>query len=425
MLNEIDTPLYALNGNRWYCITLWDTSIKNIENLKNIYKNLSLENARNPKKAFIQYMIFQIEITTTTNKEHLQMFIQYSNSIKGKTLCETKLQQQPKKYWFQQSRGTADQARDYCSWDKYPTNIHHDFYNTSNKKINNLRLQLKSTQKRKPDTEIFEFGQLNTKKGYRSDIHKYQTMIKEGATLSDIQEELPHMYLKYNKSIKEMLFNQYCIKQKINLQQRIKKILIKPYAYQAEILKIAQTAPEMDTRKIYWIHDEDMEDNIDTAGSHGKSSIKNYLYAFENAIQIKISKTADVVHSIKNHITENGVSKIIVFDFERNEKDYVNYTLFVQLLDSVITSYKFESGSFCLPPLHVFAFANFRPIIKDKITKKYNISPNRYQIYSIQKNQKIDNKNKKNMDFIMTLENTEIIMKRQNKELINLLDYKN
>lgn len=116
----------------------------------------------------LRYAIWQIEIGEKGETEHIQMYLNFTESIRFKKL---------KEYFpsahFEEAKGTGQQCKEYCS--KVETRV------------------------RGP----YEFGTF-TEERARTDYQGFFEMIKQGASNMEIKEVYPHLYLRECNKIDKM-----------------------------------------------------------------------------------------------------------------------------------------------------------------------------------------------------------------------------
>lgn len=140
-----------------------------------------------------------------------------------------------------------------------------------------------------------------------------------------------------------------------------KNVVWKPW--QAEILKIVESEPDIRTINWYW----------EETGNVGKTFLCNYICAKYDII-ICDGKKDNVFNQVNIMINEKKLRpKGIILDIPRTSYDYVNYGVIEKLKDRVIYSGKYEGGQIFLPRMFVVCFANERPH-EDALSKdRWNI----------------------------------------------------
>ena len=150
-------------------------------NTANFKKWKSLEDVR------VRYLVYQMEVTPTTNKLHIQAYIELYEQVRLTKLKEILGDSQ---LHAEKRKGTREMARDYCKKDegayfqaKYPQ------WNDKGGRISG--------------TDVVEVGLWNKRPGERTDLLKVKDLIAAGASELDILEECPRQYLKYSGHIQK------------------------------------------------------------------------------------------------------------------------------------------------------------------------------------------------------------------------------
>lgn len=122
-----------------------------------------------------RYLIYQGEVCPETKRQHLQGYAEFSKPVSRKVLqglvgdntchCEV-------------ARGTREQARDYCK-----------------------------DRSKQTFTEVFESGNWESGgQGTRNDLEGATNYIKANRPLRDVAQDMPTVYVKYHKGLKELDF---------------------------------------------------------------------------------------------------------------------------------------------------------------------------------------------------------------------------
>ncbi len=124
----------------------------------------------------IKFLVFQQEAAPTTGTHHVQGFVAMSQQKRANQLGVL-FKTQPEA--FQSTRfGTASQNRGYCTDD----------------------------DKRLADHEPFEHGEMPGGRGKRNDLEKACDILKEGRGTKRLQEEMPHVYIKFHAGFDKQAF---------------------------------------------------------------------------------------------------------------------------------------------------------------------------------------------------------------------------
>jgi len=262
-----------------------------------------------------KYYIFQREIGASGTK-HIQGFIQFENP-RALGPLKTKF---PRAH-FESRRGTPEQARDYC----------------------------RKNDSREKDCTPVEWGVFKGTKsggGKRTDIEAFQEAVQEGASWDDLVENHGMFIAKYPGYV-GIYRGKHAKRTKLvgdlrPWQNWLKELVDK----------------EADTRSIFWFYDE--------AGGNGKSWMTKWLRQERNAFSSTGGKKADVAYAY-------NYEKIIIFDFARRQKEFVNYEVMEDLKNGRITSGKYQSVTKEFDHPHVLVFANFKPDMSAWTKDRYHI----------------------------------------------------
>lgn len=127
----------------------------------------------------------------------------------------------------------------------------------------------------------------------------------------------------------------------------------KPFEWQAQIIDFLKK-PCTDDRTVHWIYDD--------IGGNGKSQLTNYLLANHKAFLVNAGKTTDIAHAYDNE-------PIVIFDLPRDTEEYCPYRAIEGFKDGRFFSPKYDSCMKRFIPPHVIVFANYRPIVKGKLSE--------------------------------------------------------
>lgn len=283
-------------------------------------------------KAIISYIIIQGELCKD-GKQHIQGFCQFTGQ---KRMSQIKKHFNDNTLHIEETRGTPEQARDYCTEQK--NGVWHTYE---------------------------EYGEIDTTRvrGRRTDLIELKQRIIDGETINQITIEttdnkLQHLLLQYNRGLKEL---EYIVKQK-SIKQRILEQYdnTKWNKLQQKILNIIDEQTDNDTRTINWIYDEQ--------GNTGKSYLAKYLLATKDIYYITGGKQNDILYGY------NGQS-IIIYDLARTYADNLEhiYTTLENFKNGMYLSTKYETQQRIFNIPTILVLANFKPN-KDKLSKdRWNI----------------------------------------------------
>lgn len=204
----------------------------------------------------------------------------------------------------------------------------------------------------KDDRDVVEFG-TPKKQGCRTDLLAMYEDIKAGLKDYDLQEKHPVTYAKYYQAADRLRQN---LKQHESVE-RIRKEMstVKLRKWQKEALKSLDTQTD---RHVDWI--------VDPVGGKGKSTLAKWLLLNRGAFYVQGGKTADIAHAY-------DYEDIVVFDFTRSQRQYVNYTTIESFKTGLIFSPKYESTTKIFGSCKVICFANWAPDIDEMSADRWRI----------------------------------------------------
>jgi len=118
------------------------------------------------------------------------------------------------------------------------------------------------------------------------------------------------------------------------------------FGWQAGVMEMLDDPQGPHDRQILWIYDP--------FGDSGKTYLARYLRQERGAFYCNGGKGADICYA---YDCEN----IVVFDYVRDAKDFVNYGVIEQIKNGILTSTKYESRTKIFAPPHVIVMSNFMP----------------------------------------------------------------
>lgn len=123
--------------------------------------------------------------------------------------------------------------------------------------------------------------------------------------------------------------------------------------WQLKLINLVKETP--DSRKIFWVYDED--------GCKGKTTLAKYLVdTYPNKVLYMNGKAADVKYGVQEFLqNKKNNLKIALFGFPRTKENYVSYEAIEEVKDGIFFSTKYESGMVRYNIPHVIVLANFEP----------------------------------------------------------------
>lgn len=199
------------------------------------------------------------------------------------------------------------------------------------------------------------FGEKSKGSGSRSDLDAVVKFIQSGATKRQAYEAFPDEAAKYPRFFEAHL--------KWAMEDNVEKLLTFEPKYQWQTMVVDYLDAAVEEREILWIFDD--------IGKHGKSFMSKWMVDAKGAFYCSGGKGVDLLYAY-------GGEPLVVFDYARDSKEYVNYGVMEQLKNGILFSAKYESGMkrFNIPKLIVMA--NFLP-------DRTKFSRDRYKVYDISK----------------------------------------
>lgn len=150
--------------SRHWCFTSYNTDLFTSVEATNYFKNW--QNLR------INYLVYQLEQCPTTQREHIQGYVEFSVPCR---IPHAKGQLRDPQAHLERRKGTRQQAIDYCKKDE--------------------------TRRQGP----WEYGNPRNRQGARNDLYGACELLKSTHNLKDICDETPELFVKYHKGFKELL----------------------------------------------------------------------------------------------------------------------------------------------------------------------------------------------------------------------------
>lgn len=279
-------------------------------------------------KSPIQYIITQGELTKDL-KQHIQGYAQFTRK---QTLKQIKTFFQDNTLHIEESRGTPEQASNYCK------EIKNGIFRT-----------------------FIEYGEMK-QPGKRTDILHFRNMITEGQTLKNIlrtsqEPKIIQLIAQYGKQFKELekTIYQETVKESFKIQYI--NTIWKPY--QQKILDIIIQEP--DIRQVHWIYDK--------YGNSGKFYLARYINITHDTYYITAGKQTDILYGYDNQ-------PIIIYDLARTQADNLDhiYTTIEQFKNGMYLSTKYETVQKIFKIPHIIILANFKPDTSKLSQDRWNIT---------------------------------------------------
>lgn len=255
----------------------------------------------------VQYIVCQKEICATTEKVHLQGYVEFTvhkrlNEVK-KVLLDHTVHLEPR-------QGSQAQAIAYCQ-------------------------KLESRQ-----DGPWEIGTPKTQ-GKRSDWERVRDDFLNGMSLEDSVLKYPDLFGRYSGGFRAM---HSVIQQKLAIDG-IDVENVELRTWQKELDKYV-SENKQGPRKIRWY--------VDLKGNTGKSWWSRYAIKKHKAFYTTNAKTADISFAY-------SMQPVVVFDLARTTEDRVNYGVMEMLKNGLLFSAKYASTLKIFKQPTVIVMSNFHP----------------------------------------------------------------
>lgn len=274
-------------------------------------------------KQFVKLMVYQYENCPTTNKLHIQGYVEFKKQMSFKQIKDLL----GKRAHIERRWGTRDSCIKYCLKDN-SRNVNYDQH---------------------------IYGQIESSQGKRNDIDDFTREMKENGINSAIKH-YPEVYVRYHGGFDKLnkLYKENKAQKEIKEQFKESKLR----KWQKETINILS---KQNDRQILWIYDK--------AGNNGKTYLAKYLVANNKAFYVMNGKSKDIAHAYNRE-------SVVCFDFSRSQEDHINYGILEQLKNGMLFSSKYDSHTKIMAPPFIICFANFMP----DVTK---LSIDRWQIIEL------------------------------------------
>lgn len=281
-----------------------------------------------------QYLIYQKE-KGEEGTIHYQGYVVFKNQKRLDSI--KKMSQGASKYHLEKRLGTHTEAKTYCQ--------------------------------KQDDTFLegpWEFGddtEIPDASGSRNDLKKIKRKIEEGQTVIELMKQDDHVgslaryykyFEKYEKELKgEAAYNEFLKDTPTELRE-----------WQKDAVDDLESQND---RMVDWY--------VDLIGGKGKTSLAKWLMVHKNAFYCRGGKIADIAYAY-------NYEEIVIFDFTRESKEFINYSVIESMKDGLLWSPKYESKMMKFSSRKVIVFSNFEPHV-DVEGMEDKISKNRLNIYPI------------------------------------------
>lgn len=268
-----------------------------------------------------RYLIYQKEKCPKTGKLHYQGYVYLKNRKRKVTLCNASPKNEEGKclVWYTERRGTHTEAKTYSD---------------------------------KADSYVdgpWEFGSdegIPDKARARTDLDTIKRRLDEGEKVEDLYTENDNFLAlaRYGRFFKEYeRFIAQLANDKV-LKEEVEAMELRPWQQEA-----VERLDTQQKRIIHWYYDE--------RGDAGKTELCKWLYYKKNAFISYGGKNADIAQSY-------GYQKIVVFNFTREKREMVNYSIIESFNDGFVFLSKWDSKMLVLPTVKIVVFADFMPEVE-------------------------------------------------------------
>jgi len=266
--------------------------------------NPSLESIDWP--AYVSYGVYQLE-RGDNGTLHWQGYAELSSPQ-----LLTRLKKWLPTAHFEKRMGTDVQARDYC-------------------------MKADDTYVAGP-WEHGTFVPAANTQGQRTDLEAFVAAVDGGASRRELFREHAGVAARHPRYVEAMLqFRQADSAPKLPPFKAM-------YGWQEGVMDMLGDPPH--DRQILWV--------FDAFGNSGKTYLARYLRQERGAFYCNGGKGIDICYAY-------DCEPIVIFDYVRDAKDFVNYGVIEQIKNGILTSSKYESRTKIFATPHVMVFANFAP----------------------------------------------------------------
>lgn len=266
----------------------------------------------------VTFIVAGEEYGEKENRRHYQIYVEFDKQMYNKGLRNVFKVEEGESFHAENRKGNMKQASEYCM----------------------------------KDDKYVQYGE--PKKKDRDDFEELFIKVKEGMSNYDLLIENPSNAKERNsiKFMREAIAEE---KGKIRLIRMKKKYDKKLQRWQKRAIKLILNQND---REILWIYDK--------VGNMGKTWLGMHMKLNYDACICRNGKSNDIAHMY-------DYEEIVLFDFTRNIKEYINYAILEQMKDGVIMASKYESKMKYCPDVKICVFANFMPDIEAMSIDRWNI----------------------------------------------------
>lgn len=291
-----------MNGNaRHWCFTLNNYTDDDVRRLSCLHDKM-------------QYILFAKEIGTDNGTPHLQGFVTFRSKLRG-TAVKCILSERAH---VEVAINIAASIQ-YC---KKPTTA---------------------------TSDIFEFGEITSRKGKRTDMDEFKLDVKNGVhAMRELRERHSEIFAKYPRFCKEYVQD--------NVE--IKRDTYPYYKWQADLNH--SLLLEVNDREIIFV--------VDYVGNSGKSWFAHdYCHLHDNAQVLTPGKKADMAYAL------DATIRVLFVDVPRCKSETLQYDFLEDVKNRHVFSTKYEPIVKRLNKVHVVVLMNESPSMDKLSADRYKV----------------------------------------------------
>lgn len=214
---------------------------------------------------------------------------------------------------FEKRLGTDVQARDYC---------------------------MKADSRVDGPWEHGVFVPAANTQGKRTDLQSFVEALDSGASKRDLYRDHAGVAARHPRYVETML--------QFRQAESAPKLppFVAKFGWQEGVMEMLDDPQGPHDRQILWVYDP--------FGNSGKTYMARYLRQERGAFYCNGGKGVDICYAY-------DCEPIVIFDYVRDAKEFVNYGVIEQIKNGILTSSKYESRTKIFATPHVMVFANFPP----------------------------------------------------------------
>lgn len=311
----------------------------------------------------VSYIACQAEICPTTERKHLQGFIQFKSGINFTSATEL-FKVNGRQHHIAVCKGDDNHNEEYCTSEMWEGKVKRmPLADCTDLGPLWVKGQPYRYGERRSIAGIVDKGQ-----GSRADLQDVYDAIQEGKSWAELLED-HFVALSKCHVVAKQLYDHVLTKKTNDIYKRqMESAVLRPWQHKVST-HILTSQP--DPRAVYYIWDE--------VGNMGKTFLASYLDSMKSALVLQAGKKADIAYIIKGKYT---TMTTVIFDLTRSsESGSVNVVFEVceALKGGNLMSTKYESLCLRVQPMHVIIFSNYAPQLRDA-NAKLTLSCDRWKV---------------------------------------------